>query len=329
MSTATSNARVHATFRPTILALVIGVVCGICVWKPISWIEENLRLTWTKAGNVSHGGHAVTVIEMHIKTPVKFVPLNCRDNSTLHLVFTVMSSPDNYGATKRSLVRGSWPRKDIYKPSPPAVDITVKFVLGTKDLAKEQLHKLTAERDKFKDILLLPNHHDIYSQLTEKVRQTVQWADKNLQFDYLIKTDDDVVIRLDKMVDALRKMHCPARLFWGHPMHRVNVLKTGKWKETKWNTCLNYLPYYSGTGYVMGRQVVKLVLRYSEHLLHFTCEDVSMGFWLAPYKITRHDDSRFHLSRTCSRKAIQAHHHGNVKTLKRALQAVLKKGKMC
>ena len=304
-----------ASLRSTILALVLGVVCG-WLWKPISRVEE----TQAEDENISL---AVFMLE----TPVKPVPLNCRDRR-LRLAFTVMSTSDNKGATKRSLVRGSWPRRDIYKP-PPAVNVTLKFVLGTKNLPQDQIHKLKAELDEFKDILLLPNHNDTYYQLTEKVRQAVQWADKNLQFDYLIKTDDDVIIRLDKMVAALRKMGCPERLYWGRALYEIWVKKSGKWKEMKWNTCFKYLPYYSGAAYVMARQVVRSVMKYSEHLSCFTCEDVSMAFWVSPYNITRHDDSRFYGQRTCSNKAIQSHYGDELQNFKRALHAMKTKGRLC
>ena len=305
--------------RSTILgAFLLGIGCGVCLWKPILWIENTAMVN--------------TRIELNIRRPVIFerkpkglASLNCRENSTLRLAFTVMSSPDANGARRRSLVRGSWMPKTAYK-HPPAASITVKFVLGTKDLPKEQLHKLTAEHGRFGDFLLLPNLHDTYDQLAEKVRQAIQWADKNLQFDYLIKTDDDVLIRLDKMTDALRSMGCPERLFWGHFMTNIKMQQSGKWKETKYHACSVYLPYVSGAGYVLGRQVVQIVNKYSEHLTRFTCEDVSMGFWLAPYNITRRHDKRFHLRATCSDSAIQAHQGSR---LQRASVAVLRTGKIC
>ena len=263
------------------------------------------------------------------------VPLSlpCTANSTLRLAFAVMSTPVNKGATKRSLIRGSWPRKDIYsKPISPSVHITVKFVLGTKNLPRPRLHKLTTEQDKFNDLLLLSNHIDSYDQLTEKVRKTIQWADENLQFDYLIKTDDDVIFRLDNMVDALRKMGCPEYLYWGYKRVEEPVLrsKKSKYSEEKWNACPTYLPYWSGTGYVLGRGVVHILMKFLDRYTQYRCEDASMGFWLSPYSITRKSDrDRFYMHATCSDEAIQSHHDGNIKYLESAVQAMVKTGQLC
>ena len=305
--------------RSAVLAFVLGVLSGVCLWVPNSSVESI-------SSRSSHQINGIFVFEKW--TLSKTAPLICCDCSTLRLAFTVMSTSDKRGARKRSLVRVSWPQRTVYK-HPPAVQTIVKFVLGTKGLPKSQFRNLAKEQAKYGDLLLLPNHHDTYNQLTEKTRQTLQWAYKNIQFDYLIKTDDDVVIRLDKMVDALRHMRCPELLYWGHTMLNISVLKSGKWKETKWTACPTYLPYVSGTAYVLGRQVVRLVVRYSEHLSHFLCEDVSMGFWLAPYHLTRQIDWRFHLKPTCRDSAIQAHQDGSIESLQSAIHALVKTGKIC
>ena len=311
------------SLRPTILALVLGFVCGICLWKPISWIEGSVPRRSTRIPDSA-------VLEKMAAVPLS---LPCTANSTLRLVFAVMSTPNAKGATKRSMIRGSWPRKDIYKFIPSSVHITAKFVMGTKDLPTDQLRKLKAEQDKFNDLLLLTNHRDVYDQLAEKVRKTIQWVDKNLQFDYFTKTDDDVVFRLDNMVDALRKMGCPKYLYWGYLRLEEPVIraKNSKYNEAKWNSCSLYLPYYSGTGYTLGRGVVRLLMRYLEHLIQFSCEDVTMGFWLTPYHLTRKtDQEHFHMHATCSDEAIQSHHEGNLKSLKSSLQAMVeKKGQLC
>lgn len=303
------------TTAPTVLvAFVLGLICGF-------------RLQSQGVDKVIP--RSITILEKRPK-PSEPRYAYCHKN-TLRLVFTVMSSPDHNGVRKRSLIRGSWPLKKIYK-NPPAVDIVVKFVVGTKDLPKQALLLLTMEQTAFADLVLLADHHDTYDQLTEKVRQTVLWADKNMQFDYLIKTDDDVVIRLDKFVSALRKLRCPKRLYWGRMKPGVPTSRTGKWKDMKWNFCQTYLPHASGTAYVLGRQVVQLLVRDSQHLSHFMSEDVSMGVWLSPYQLTRQKDWRFHMNPTCAKNAILAHQAGygdDLHKLEQAVRAMLKTSTMC
>jgi len=302
-----------ATFL--VMPFLLGVILGTCVY-----------LTCFQGTPVIMERPPGIVLERRM--PAVEPPLDCRESTPLGLLFIVMSSPDSGGARKRSSVRKSWPLTTIYKP-PPVVNVTMRFVLGTLGLSKDQLLKLTVEQSTFGDLLLLENHHDTYDQLTEKLQKAVQWADKSVQFNYLIKTDDDVVVRLDNMVHALRRMGCPERLYWGNIQNKAPIRKSGKWKETKWHICETYLPYATGNGYVLGRQLVQSLMKHGHILSHFTNEDVSMRFWLVPYHLNAQYDKWFTMHPSCSNDVILVHLDGHVDKVEKAAVSMTKMGRMC
>lgn len=308
----------------TIVSFVLGLTCGCCVFMDVYLRRSEPTIVEIEIR------HVVAVYE---RPPTnRPVGLDCRDSSTvLRLVFIVMSSPNKNGTRRRSAARHSWPLKTIYKPT-PAVHVTLKFVLGTLGLRKSELQKLIKEQDTFGDLLLLENHRDVYGGLTEKVRRGVKWADENVQFDYLIKTDDDVIVQLDNMTAELRRMGCPRTLYWGNLIDGAFIKHEGKWKETKWIVCETYLPYATGNGYVLGQQLVHSVMSHDHwnNLSHFNSEDVSMGLWLAPYRhvVVASNARGFALIPSCSTVTL-AHFGSDIARLERATQAMLKKGKMC
>ena len=222
----------------------------------------------------------------------------------LKVVILILSSPD--GNLRRNAIRGTWlhdaPRKQVH--------VTVRFVVGSMNLSKEQMGNLTAEDTMFRDLLFLPKHHEAYSNLAVKVLAGLAWADRTLDFDYLVKADDDSYVRISKLERALRALYCPRRLYWGYFMGHAFPEASGRWKEKHWTLCPHYLPYAMGGGYVLSRRLVHLLSRYHSRLRLYSNEDVSLGSWLAPFNITYHHDLRFNTeaqSHGCNNHYIISH----------------------
>lgn len=220
--------------------------------------------------------------------------------AVLRLLFIVMSAPNPSSARIREMARNT-----IYRNLPKQV--TVKFVLGTKDVGQQQLNALIKEQEKYSDLVLFDSHKDSYYELPRKLQLSLQWAIKNAQFDYIVKTDDDVIVRLDKLTDALSQTNCPSDLHWGWCYFGKGVSKKGKWGETKWFTCETYLPYCAGLAYIVGRRLVESVMQYGDYLRRFRLEDTTMGLWLVPYKRTIKHDKRFSLWPSCEKDTIVSH----------------------
>ena len=228
----------------------------------------------------------------------------CTD-APLRLLILVLSTPD--GGLRRNAIRGTW----MYDAPPDEVQVTLKFLLGTKGVTLEQMDSLSSEEDMFHDLLILTHHKEAYSNLTGKVLQGIVWADQNLDFDYLVKVDDDSYVSVRPLNSALRhRLCCPSHLYWGYFTGHAVPLSAGRWAERHWTMCPHYLPYAMGGGYILSRHVVSLIGRFHEHFKFYSNEDVSLGSWLAPFNITYKHDLRFNTegaSRGCQNYYIISH----------------------
>lgn len=223
----------------------------------------------------------------------------------LRLLVLILSAPK--GTIRRNAIRGTW----LHDYSEGSLTVTSRFLVGTLGISGEELAGgLEKENANFKDLLLLPSLLDSYSNLTAKVLLGMQWAAENVQFDYVLKTDDDSYVRLERLMRVLEAMRCPENLFWGYFMGYGFPVSTGKWKEKEWFLCPHYLPYAMGGGYVLSQSTVSLLLRFSHRLKMYSNEDVSMATWLAPYRLLRKHDLRFDVEsvpRGCNNNHLISH----------------------
>ena len=243
----------------------------------------------------------------------------------LQVMVLILSAPN--GSLRRNAIRGTW----LHDTSPEQVKLNLRFLIGTRDLAPEQLNPLSSEDEMFHDILFLPSHKEAYSNLTAKVLLGLVWADNNMEFDYLVKADDDSYVRIIPLVSALRKLKCPSHLYWGYFIGHAAPETAGRWAEKHWTLCPHYLPYAMGGGYVLGREVVRLIGRFHHHFRLYSNEDVSLGSWLAPFNVTYVHDLRFNTeaaSHGCSNDYIISHKE-KVRGLYEKYVNIKKNGTMC
>ena len=222
----------------------------------------------------------------------------------LRLVVLILSSPR--GVMRRNAIRGTW----LHNYNGKMIKVTSKFLVGTKHLSQARMGNLTMESGMFRDILFLPELKDSYSNLSSKVLMGLQWAHKNVDYHFLIKADDDSYVRLERLATVLQKLDCDEKLYWGYFMGYAFPEATGKWTEKKWFMCPHYLPYAMGGGYVLSRRVVAMLMYYPKRLRYYSNEDVTVGSWLAPFKLHRKHDLRFDvesLSRGCNNNNIISH----------------------
>ncbi|KPM07284.1 beta-1,3-galactosyltransferase 6-like protein [Sarcoptes scabiei] len=226
------------------------------------------------------------------------------------LICLILSSVKNI--VRRKVLRETWIRFG------DNLDFKYYFVLGTKGLTARILDDLSAENEKFEDLLLLSNINDSYDNLTDKILQSFRWIDlryKN-RFDFMLKVDDDTFVRLDLLYKDLQQLikseeNRPNDPFYiGFFDGRAHIKQRGIWKQNNWFLCDHYLPYALGGGYVISSQLVNFI-SINHHLLQlYRSEDVSVGVWLSPLKLNRIHDIRFdteYRSRGCVEKFLIQH----------------------
>lgn len=250
------------------------------------------------------------------------------DAQTDNVAVFVMVFSRPTGGAKRNAIRETW----IQLAS--GLNTSTKFVIGTQGLNFTMKNNLAEESRKYKDLVLFHDLQDSYHNLTLKLLKGVVWAHENVKFDFLIKSDDDLFIRLDQAlagVNSIKKQY-QKRIYWGYFEGSATPMRTGKYQEHNWLKCPNYFPYALGGCYVLSRSVVSMVVRFSKKLYTgYVNEDTSMGSWLAPYNIIRVHDLRFTFdfqTAACNRNYIASHLH-NITTLHEHYRRLVRYEALC
>ena len=189
---------------------------------------------------------------------------------TCFLFVIVFTGPE--GAERRKAVRETWT-----KLTDPAYKVVVNFVVGTEGLSQKLSQNLDFERKQNNDLIILPNHKESYSKLTEKLLKTIVWVNSNVESQFFMKADDDSFVRLDKLSKDLNAKSHLGRLYWGFFRGDSNVKKRGPWAEEKWILCDHYLPYALGGGYVISTDLVHYIASIASMVRFYNSEDVSLG----------------------------------------------------
>ena len=230
-------------------------------------------------------------------------PSDERNSSTAphYLIFiVVLSTSSKEGRDFRDTIRKTW-AQDCHNRAPP---ILVKFSIGTLGLSPSEMDNLAAEDKVYGDLLLLGNLHDTYSNLTRKVLYSFLWADRNINFSYLLKTDHDSFVFVDDLYNEAYRFYQDGvnKLYWGYFNRKAKVITNpyNKWAERDWFLCDHYLPYAFGGGYVISADLIHKIALTSDYLQLYKSEDISVSVWLSAYQIQRRGDKRFRAARSSS-----------------------------
>lgn len=217
-----------------------------------------------------------------------------------NLLVVVISAPSH--ENERNVIRQTWASK-------PPPEVSVRFAVGTNGIQDKLLDSLAKESSSHGDLLLLENLQESFQQLTKKVLETMKFVVKNVQFNFLMKVDEDSFVRLEEVsYELLSKPQ--ERLYWGFFDGRASVKRSGKWEEKEYVLCDRYLPYALGGGYVLSKDLVQYVVTNADLLQIFKNEDASLGTWLAPLNINRIHDPHFdteYKSRGCFNSYLVTH----------------------
>ena len=161
-------------------------------------------------------------------------------------------------------------------------EVLFKFVIGLGGV-DEAVHKeIESESDIHGDLLIFDDHEERYgSQCTKKLQLTLQWASAHTKSLFLMKTDDDVYVRLGYILVLLHKRwSLTAKPFLcGTIACNEAPAESGKWAENDWWLTEKYLPFPFGSGYIIPMNLVHAVVASNSYapLRKLTNKDVSLG----------------------------------------------------
>ncbi|KAI8379801.1 uncharacterized protein BYT42DRAFT_645008 [Radiomyces spectabilis] len=175
----------------------------------------------------------------------------------------------------------------------PHENVQYRFVIGQSPSARDELklrHTLQEESQRFKDLLLVPTS-DLRKDRGRKLLEALRWSTKN-QYNYLIKTDDNVFVRWDTVISELQTLG-PQTAYWKGLTYRNMPPNAFREKAIDPDYGMPILPtFVSGNLIVLSYDTVQYAVGIpSPH--RFLADDAqSLAVWLFGYNIQPQHDLR-------------------------------------
>lgn len=207
------------------------------------------------------------------------------------------------------------------------------FIIGGKLATDDSKNSLQKEQDRYGDLMILWNVRNDYVELTLRSLHSMLHISARYNFSYLLKTDEDVFINTPIILSEILSLYPRQRIYWGRFSCHNPPIEEGRWEERGWHWCDVYHPYAYGGMYILSQDVIQLIIENANSLQHYSCEDVSLGMWLAPYNLHRINDGRIFVqhSARCSRGYIAIHipHRLSHKLMMKYFDNLKRKGVIC
>ena len=206
-----------------------------------------------------------------------------RCTQKLFLLILVATAPDNID--RRNVIRKTW-------ASDPSMNIRWKsvFLVGQAKDSSQEKH-LEAERSMYND-LIRGAQRETYQNLTLKTQMGLEWAAKYCDFQFVMKTDDDVFVNPYRLMDYLESPDTlKANLYLGYVRRNRKPHREGKYAVSVEEYNKTKFPdYCGGVGYVLSTDLVlKMVQLFDPKPLKL--EDVYTGTLVEKLGVT---DVRHH-----------------------------------
>ncbi|XP_010532302.1 PREDICTED: hydroxyproline O-galactosyltransferase GALT5 [Tarenaya hassleriana] len=195
-------------------------------------------------------------------------------------VFIGILSAGNHFA-ERMAVRKSWMQHDLITSS----KVVARFFVALH-WRKEVNVELKKEAEYFGDIVLVP-YMDSYDLVVLKTVAICEHGAYAFFAKYIMKCDDDTFIKLDAVINEIKKVPADRSLYIGNMNYYHKPLRGGKWAVTyeEWPE-EDYPPYANGPGYILSSDIAHFIVKeFERHKLRlFKMEDVSVGMWVEHFK---------------------------------------------
>ncbi|KAL3879468.1 hypothetical protein ACJMK2_031765 [Sinanodonta woodiana] len=173
--------------------------------------------------------------------------------------------------------------------------LSQEWILKEKKITED----LQRETEMFGDILFV-NVTDVYRNLPTKLLYFHQIILSSIRADYVLKTDDDCFIDLEKIYSILQgnKEIQNSKLWWGSFRDYWYVEHYGKWAEREYYSSV-YPRFACGSGNIVSHDLHHWIAQNSQHLKTYQGEDISLGIWLAAIGPTFLHDTLWKCDRSC------------------------------
>ena len=196
----------------------------------------------------------------------------------LFLLIFIMSSPGRtVSLERRNVIRGTWAR-DLERINSKSWRYV--FLLGNSNRS-EINSDIKSEARFYNDIMLL-NFRDSYDNLVIKVLSGLRWALMHGNARYILKADDDVYVRIPRLISWLNK-HGGYKFYGGHifnsrgHVRRFNTSETMNLVAEDCYPKQHYPSYAAGPIYVLSSDAIPFLFRKMHKWKVFPVEDAYLG----------------------------------------------------
>ncbi|KAL3655345.1 hypothetical protein CASFOL_001131 [Castilleja foliolosa] len=200
----------------------------------------------------------------------------------VELFIGILSAGTHFG--ERMAVRKSWMQHELIRSS----RVVARFVVALHR-KKEVNVRVKKEAEFFGDIVIVPylDHYDLVVLKTVAICEFGGWSQvRNVSAKYVMKGDDDTFVRVDAIIDEVKKVEENKSLYIGNMNFHPKALHSGKWAVTNEEWPEEVYPIYAnGPGYIISSDIANsIVSDFDKNKLRlFKMEDVSMGMWVEKF----------------------------------------------
>ena len=193
----------------------------------------------------------------------------------LQLLIVVTSNVSDFD--RRETIRLTWGKQNNFKK---INNFRVFFVMG-KSYDNNIMNKSRKERELYGDIIV-GDYFEKFYNLPYKFETIFEWAYKYCDFQYLLKTDDDVFINLPNLFKLLNSGDMAKKnIYTGRAQFFPIVQRGGKYKvSSEEYSTARYPPFVGGGAVIFSHDVVQSVLPYL-FKLPFKLDDVYVAMLVA------------------------------------------------
>ncbi|CAG8570417.1 8842_t:CDS:2 [Diversispora eburnea] len=227
-----------------------------------------------------------------------------KSDSKVKVIMVILTSWAESGYQKRMNFRETTIK--LIPQNSNKISLAYRFILGDAPSAKVHMNmgkKILAESERYNDLLIVPAS-DLYDNLSHKVYKSFEWANK-YDFNYFVKTDDDMFVRMDTVVRELEELGSGQKYYWrglgNIPIHNSNN------KNSAFDYKLPmFPPFTAGSLYILSRDIISIITTDAPRLFTKN-EEENLGIWLFPYNIKPIHDRRIQKADVCEDDMIAKH----------------------
>ncbi|KAI9271415.1 galactosyltransferase-domain-containing protein [Sporodiniella umbellata] len=193
------------------------------------------------------------------------------------------------GADKRKVMRDTTLNWLKHK------NVSYRFIIGQQPSSSYSLDAVKEESEAYNDLLIVPAS-DLKQDKSHKLYEAFKWSSL-AQYDYLIKTDDDVFVRWDIVCDEITE---PKDNYWkGFVYRNMPVGYYEKGLELDYGMPI-LPPFTSGTLYTLSRNLVEIITNvdYPQRFIK-NADDTNLALWLFGFDLQPIHDKRIQDEDVC------------------------------